>query len=193
MLRKTVSFFMFYSALGGVGWINFTLQYTWGVASWRATRGRTSPRVTNGCTHGCVDMYVDEAGGCCAPNIHAARRVIDHFFTGHALGRIGLFFWLLAILYNFSESSFFRNFNRLIYVRRFSMLGVARGSATLRRFGILGAHYVALRSRDRDIPAGRAFSANSLSADGCGWSRTRLSYLTRLCSVALVILKFRQR
>ena len=36
------------------------------------------------------------------------RRVIDRLFAKHPLGRIGLVFWLLAILYNFSETSYFR-------------------------------------------------------------------------------------
>lgn len=35
-------------------------------------------------------------------------RAINRVFEGHPLGRVGLIFWLLAIIYNFSESSFFR-------------------------------------------------------------------------------------
>jgi exopolysaccharide production protein ExoQ len=36
------------------------------------------------------------------------RRVIDRLFLGNPLGILGLVFWVLAIIYNFSESSFFR-------------------------------------------------------------------------------------
>jgi O-antigen ligase len=38
----------------------------------------------------------------------AGRQVVNRLFEGHPLGRVGLIFWLLAIVYNFSESSFFR-------------------------------------------------------------------------------------
>ena len=38
----------------------------------------------------------------------AGSRVINRLFDGDSFGRVGLIFWLLAIIYNFSESSFFR-------------------------------------------------------------------------------------
>ena len=38
----------------------------------------------------------------------AGGKVINEMFAGGSLGLIGLAFWLLAIIYNFSESSFFR-------------------------------------------------------------------------------------
>jgi len=38
----------------------------------------------------------------------AGGTIINRLFAGHPLGKIGLVFWLMSILYNFSESSFFR-------------------------------------------------------------------------------------
>jgi len=66
----------------------------------------------NSTHNGFLEMYVD--GGLVGVGLlifmmlAGGRRVIDRLFAGHPLGRIGLVFWLLAILYNFSESSFFR-------------------------------------------------------------------------------------
>ena len=66
----------------------------------------------NSTHNGFLEMYVD--GGIVGVALlilvilAGGRRVIDRLFAGHPLGRMGLIFWLLAILYNFSESSFFR-------------------------------------------------------------------------------------
>ena len=66
----------------------------------------------NSAHNGFLEMYLD--GGLIGGMLLVlfllvvGKRVIDRTFTGHPLGRMGLVFWLLAILYNFSESSFFR-------------------------------------------------------------------------------------
>jgi O-antigen ligase len=64
-------------------------------------------------THnGYLEMYVDGGLlgdillGCLL--LLGGRRVINRLFSGAALGRIGLVFWVIAIIYNLSESSFFR-------------------------------------------------------------------------------------
>lgn len=66
----------------------------------------------NSAHNGFLEMYLD--GGLLGATllvmflIVTGKRVIDRTFAGHPLGRMGLVFWLLAILYNFSESSFLR-------------------------------------------------------------------------------------
>lgn len=66
----------------------------------------------NSAHNGYLDLYVD--GGLVGDALLvlvllvAARRVVDRLFSGHPLSKVGLVYWLLAILYNFSESSFFR-------------------------------------------------------------------------------------
>ena len=62
--------------------------------------------------NGYLEMYLDGGIlGCALLGIlllAIGRRVIERLFNGHPLGRVGVTFWLLAILYNFAESSFFR-------------------------------------------------------------------------------------
>lgn len=62
--------------------------------------------------NGYLEMYLD--GGLVGDALlillilSAGRKAIDNLFAGAALGRVGLIFWLLPILYNCSETSFFR-------------------------------------------------------------------------------------
>jgi len=66
----------------------------------------------NSTHNGFLETYVD--GGLVGVSLLifmmlvVGRRVIDRLFAKHPLGRMGLVFWLLAILYNFSETSFLR-------------------------------------------------------------------------------------
>jgi O-antigen ligase len=66
----------------------------------------------NSTHNGYLEMYVD--GGLVGDVLlgllllAAGSRVIGRLFTGDPLGKTGLMYWLLAILYNFSETSFFR-------------------------------------------------------------------------------------
>ena len=66
----------------------------------------------NSTHNGYLEMYVD--GGAVGVlllifmMLVGGKRVIDRLFAKHPLGRIGLVFWFLAILYNFSETSYFR-------------------------------------------------------------------------------------
>jgi len=64
-------------------------------------------------THnGYLEVYVD--GGLVGDMLLVlllmvvGSRVINRLFNGNPLGKIGLIFWVLAIIYNLSESSFFR-------------------------------------------------------------------------------------
>jgi exopolysaccharide production protein ExoQ len=62
--------------------------------------------------NGYLEMYVD--GGVIGDVLlgllllAAGNRVINGLFTGAPLGKIGLVFWFLPIIYNWSETSFFR-------------------------------------------------------------------------------------
>jgi exopolysaccharide production protein ExoQ len=66
----------------------------------------------NSTHNGYVEMYVD--GGLAAVTLLAllllggCGRVINRLFSGAALGKIGLVFCIVALIYNLSESSFFR-------------------------------------------------------------------------------------
>jgi exopolysaccharide production protein ExoQ len=66
----------------------------------------------NSAHNGYLEMYLD--GGMIGVSLlvllllAAGARIINALFAGHPLGRMGLVFWILAIVYNFSESSFFR-------------------------------------------------------------------------------------
>lgn len=66
----------------------------------------------NSAHNGYLDLYMD--GGLIGCSLLVlvllvgGRRVIDRLFAGDPLGKVALAFWFLAILYNFSESSFFR-------------------------------------------------------------------------------------
>lgn len=66
----------------------------------------------NSTHNGYLEMYVD--GGIVGVvllvfmMLMAGVRVINRLFAKHPLGRMGLVFWLIAILYNFSETSYFR-------------------------------------------------------------------------------------
>ncbi len=66
----------------------------------------------NSTHNGYLEMYMD--GGLIADFLLISfllvggKRVIDRLFRGHPVGLIGLVFWVTAIIYNFSESSFFR-------------------------------------------------------------------------------------
>jgi O-antigen ligase len=66
----------------------------------------------NSTHNGYLEMYMD--GGWVADGLllllllTGGKRVIDRLFRGDPLGKIGLVIWLTAIIYNFSESSFFR-------------------------------------------------------------------------------------
>ncbi|HEY5753633.1 MAG TPA: O-antigen ligase family protein [Chthoniobacterales bacterium] len=66
----------------------------------------------NSAHNGFLEMYLDGGlAGCILLGFFllvSGWRVINRLFDGHALGRMGLVFWLLSIVYNFSESSFFR-------------------------------------------------------------------------------------
>lgn len=82
---------------------------------WDTDRGKTviaGLMQINSTHNGYLEMYVD--GGIVGVGLLifmmlvGGRRVIDRLFTKHPLGKMGLVFWLLAILYNFSETSFFR-------------------------------------------------------------------------------------
>jgi O-antigen ligase len=64
-------------------------------------------------THnGYLEVYVD--GGLVADCLlvifllAAGRRIVNRLFDGDDFAKVGLAFWLTAIIYNFSESSFFR-------------------------------------------------------------------------------------
>lgn len=66
----------------------------------------------NSAHNGYLDLYMD--GGLIGCSLLVlvllvgGRRVIDRLFAGDPLGKVGLAFWFLAIIYNFSESSYFR-------------------------------------------------------------------------------------
>lgn len=66
----------------------------------------------NSAHNGYLDLYMD--GGLIGCSLLVlvllvgGRRVINRLFAGDPLGKVALAFWFLAILYNFSESSFFR-------------------------------------------------------------------------------------
>jgi exopolysaccharide production protein ExoQ len=66
----------------------------------------------NSAHNGYLELYLD--GGIaanillCIVLLVAGGRVIDRLFRRNPLGRVGLIFWFLAIMYNFSESSYFR-------------------------------------------------------------------------------------
>ena len=66
----------------------------------------------NSTHNGYLEMYMD--GGLIADFLlitfllAGGKRVIDRLFRDHPLGLIGLVFWVTAIIYNFSESSYFR-------------------------------------------------------------------------------------
>jgi exopolysaccharide production protein ExoQ len=66
----------------------------------------------NSAHNGYLEMYVD--GGLIGVFLLgvfllvAGGRTIDRLFSGHPLGSIGLTFWVIAIIYNASESSFFK-------------------------------------------------------------------------------------
>jgi len=82
---------------------------------WDTDRGKTviaGLMQINSTHNGYLETYVD--GGIVGVGLLifmmlvGGRRVIDRLFAKHPLGTMGLVFWLLAILYNFSETSFFR-------------------------------------------------------------------------------------
>jgi exopolysaccharide production protein ExoQ len=82
---------------------------------WDTDRGKTvieGLMQINSTHNGYLEMYVD--GGAVGVvllifmMLAGGKRVIDRLFAKHPLGRIGLVFWFLAILYNFSETSYFR-------------------------------------------------------------------------------------
>ncbi len=66
----------------------------------------------NSTHNGYLEMYMD--GGLIADFLLISllliggKRVIDRLFKGNPVGLIGLVFWVTAIIYNFSESSYFR-------------------------------------------------------------------------------------
>ena len=66
----------------------------------------------NSTHNGYLEMYVD--GGLVGVVLLGlllllgGKRVIDRSFTGVPLGTMGLIYWLTAIIYNLSESSYFR-------------------------------------------------------------------------------------
>lgn len=66
----------------------------------------------NSAHNGFLEVYLD-CGlvgdfALCLMLLAAGARFINRLFRGDPLGRMGLMFWLIAIVYNFSESSFFR-------------------------------------------------------------------------------------
>jgi O-antigen ligase len=82
---------------------------------WDSDKGRAvgdALMKINSTHNGYLEMYVD--GGLVGDILLAllllvfGNRVINRLFTENPLGRIGLVFWVLAIIYNLSESSFFR-------------------------------------------------------------------------------------
>lgn len=66
----------------------------------------------NSAHNGYLETYLDGGyfgvGILCVFLLVAGRRVINRMFTGVPWGKIGLVFWSLAILYNFSETSYLR-------------------------------------------------------------------------------------
>lgn len=66
----------------------------------------------NSAHNGYLEMYVD--GGLMGDFLlgvfllASGGRIINRLFAGHPLGSLGLVFWLLSILYNMSETSFFK-------------------------------------------------------------------------------------
>ena len=68
--------------------------------------------VINSAHNGYLEMYLD--GGLVGDVLlgilllAVGHRVINRIFAKHVLGPVGLIFWLLVIIYNLSESSFFR-------------------------------------------------------------------------------------
>jgi exopolysaccharide production protein ExoQ len=66
----------------------------------------------NSTHNGYLEMYVDGGLVCdfllVILLLTAGNQVIKKLFSTHPLGKIGLMFWLLAIIYNMSETSFFR-------------------------------------------------------------------------------------
>jgi len=82
---------------------------------WDSEQGREVMREfmrINNAHNGFLEMYLDGGlVGCAllgALLLAIGVRVINRWFDGHALGRVGLVIWLLAIVYNYSETSFFR-------------------------------------------------------------------------------------
>lgn len=82
---------------------------------WASDKGKAvveSFMLINEAHNGYLEMYLD--GGLVGDFLlgllllAAGGRVINGLFAGSPLGKIGLIYWLLAILYNLSESSFFR-------------------------------------------------------------------------------------
>lgn len=82
---------------------------------WDSPKGKAvieSFMQVNSAHNGYLDLYMD--GGALGvlllvvTLLLAGRRAIDRLFSGDPLGKVGLAFWFLPILYNFSESSFFR-------------------------------------------------------------------------------------
>jgi O-antigen ligase len=82
---------------------------------WDSPKGKAvieSFMQVNSAHNGYLDLYMD--GGVVGVSLLvvtlllAGRRAIDRLFSGDPLGKVGLAFWFLPILYNFSESSFFR-------------------------------------------------------------------------------------
>jgi exopolysaccharide production protein ExoQ len=66
----------------------------------------------NSAHNGYLETYLDGGylgvGILCIFLLVAGRRIINRLFAGAPWGRIGLVFWALAILYNFSETSYLR-------------------------------------------------------------------------------------
>lgn len=82
---------------------------------WSSERGKAVTEAfkqINSAHNGYLELYLD--GGFVGNLLlgvlllAAGSRVINRLFDGDSFGRVGLIFWLLAIIYNFSESSFFR-------------------------------------------------------------------------------------
>jgi len=82
---------------------------------WDSPKGKAvieSFMQVNSAHNGYLDLYMDGGmvgvGLLIVALLFAGRRAIDRLFSGDPFGKPGLVFWFLPILYNFSESSFFR-------------------------------------------------------------------------------------
>jgi exopolysaccharide production protein ExoQ len=82
---------------------------------WDSDKGRAireSYMKINSTHNGYLEMYVD--GGLVADTLiillllTAGKRAINRLFAGEPMGRFSLIFWLIPIIYNLSETSFFR-------------------------------------------------------------------------------------
>jgi len=82
---------------------------------WDSSRGKAIIEAfmrINEAHNGYLEMYID--GGIVGDILlvlmllAAGGKVINDLFAGAPLGKIGLIFWFLPIVYNFSETSFFR-------------------------------------------------------------------------------------